>query len=125
MAQGKRNINVLATHSGIHVVGACVVINVGLTSRILLAIVALALIHGLLDYAKTRFTSDDWVAFNVDQAAHLLPRQDSERSGGVEARAAQCGEVYRMGGAFLDPNVCPGRLRHGHRISFGREGAGA
>jgi len=47
-------------------------VNLGLDRRVAGAIVTVALIHTLLDYAKAWLSGDGWIAFTADQAAHLL-----------------------------------------------------
>lgn len=72
IARRKTEIRPLAAHAGIHLVCATAAVNLGLDRRVATAIVAVALVHTLLDYAKARFSGDGWLAFTTDQAAHLM-----------------------------------------------------
>jgi hypothetical protein len=68
----KTGIRPLAAHAAIHLVCAAAAVNLGLDRRVAGAIVGIALIHTLLDYAKARLSGDGWIAFTADQAAHVL-----------------------------------------------------
>jgi len=72
VARRKSEIRPLAGHAAIHLVCAAAAVNLGLDRRVAGAIVSVALIHTLLDYAKARLSGDGWIAFTADQAAHLL-----------------------------------------------------
>ena len=72
VARRKSEIRPLAAHVATHLVCAAAAVNLGLDRRVAGAIVSVALIHTLLDYAKARLSGDGWIAFTVDQAAHLL-----------------------------------------------------
>jgi hypothetical protein len=71
IGQNKGHIRILTMRAGIHMICACVTVNLGLNPRVLLAIVVLAVTHGLLDDGKARLSNDGWLAFSVGQAAHL------------------------------------------------------
>jgi hypothetical protein len=72
VARRKTGIRPLAAHAAIHLVCAAAAVNLGLDRRVAGAIVGIALIHTLLDYAKARLSGDGWIAFTADQAAHVL-----------------------------------------------------
>ena len=72
VSRRKTEIRPLAAHAAIHLVCAAAAVNVGLDRRVAGAIVSIALIHTLLDYAKARLSGDGWIAFTADQAAHVL-----------------------------------------------------
>lgn len=72
IARNKRKPSALAAHAGIHVASACVVVNFGVNGRVLLTVVMASVIHVLLDYLKARLSDDGWLAFTVDQGAHLV-----------------------------------------------------
>ena len=72
IARRKTEIVPLATHAGIHVVCAIAAVNLGLDRNVIVAIVAVAVVHALIDHVKARFSKDGWIAFSVDQAAHLM-----------------------------------------------------
>ncbi len=72
IARRKTEIRSLSAHAAIHLVCATAAVNLGLDRRVAVAIVTVALIHTLLDYAKARLSGDGWIAFTADQAAHLL-----------------------------------------------------
>lgn len=72
IAKNKREASALAAHAGIHVALACLIVNIGLSRRVVIAVILLALVHALFDYTKARLSKDTWVAFAVDQACHLL-----------------------------------------------------
>jgi hypothetical protein len=46
-------------------------VNLGLNTRVLLTIIALAIIHKLLDYGKAQLSNEGWLAFTLNQAAHF------------------------------------------------------
>lgn len=72
IAKNKLKAWALAAHAGIHIAIACVMVNIGLNRRVVVAVVMLAAVHALFDYAKARFSKDTWLAFTLDQAGHLL-----------------------------------------------------
>jgi hypothetical protein len=72
IARRKTEIRPLSAHAAIHLACATAAVNLGLDRRVAGAIVTVALIHTLLDYAKARLSGDGWIAFTADQAAHLL-----------------------------------------------------
>jgi len=72
IAKNKLKAWALAAHAGIHVALACVMVNIGLSRRVVVAVVILAAVHALFDYAKARLSKDTWLAFTLDQAGHLL-----------------------------------------------------
>jgi hypothetical protein len=72
VAKNKTKLWPLVTHSTAHVTTAFLVVNVDLSRRISLAIVGLAIAHGICDYVKAKYTSNEWLAFTLDQLAHLL-----------------------------------------------------
>ena len=51
---------------------AILILNVTLTKKIFFCILILALFHALLDFAKARFTQDEWWTFTIDQLLHLV-----------------------------------------------------
>jgi hypothetical protein len=71
MALDKRRMRPLLGHWAIHVLCGCALVNVGLHGRALVAIVALASAHALLDHLKARLSRNGLVAFIVDQVIHL------------------------------------------------------
>ncbi len=72
IARNKKNIPRLALHSLIHFVVTIALVNFGLTKRLLLILILLAILHAISDYLKAKLTRDDWLAFTVDQLVHLL-----------------------------------------------------
>jgi len=72
VARRKTEVRPLSAHAATHLVCAAAAVNLGLDRRVAGAIVAVALIHTLLDYAKARLSGDGWIAFTADQAAHLV-----------------------------------------------------
>jgi len=72
VVRNKRRPHGFAAHAALHVVAACAAVNIGLTARLFLGIVALAVAHVVLDDVKNRFANDGPIAFAVAQAAHLL-----------------------------------------------------
>lgn len=72
IAHRKTEIGPLAAHAGIHAVCAAAAVNLGLDRRVATTIVAVALVHTLIDHAKARFSGDGWLAFTADQAAHFV-----------------------------------------------------
>ena len=61
VARRKSEIRPLAGHAAIHLVCAAAAVNLGLDRRVAGAIVSVALIHTLLDYAKARLSGDGWI----------------------------------------------------------------
>ena len=91
VSRRKTEIRPLAAHAAIHLVCAAAAVNVGLDRRVAGAIVSIALIHTLLDYAKARLSGDGWIAFTADQAAHvLLFGVDDFHGSGLGRRRLSC-----------------------------------
>lgn len=57
---------------GIQFATAMLILNTAITWKILCWIVALALLHAVLDFLKARFTRDEWWAFTLDQMLHVI-----------------------------------------------------
>lgn len=72
IARRKTEFLPLSAHAAIHVACAAAAVNLGLDRRVACVILAVAVLHTLLDYAKARFSGEGWLAFAADQAAHLV-----------------------------------------------------
>jgi len=72
IAKDKKRINRLLLHSAIHIAVTIAILNVAVNTKILFAILILATSHACFDYIKARFTKDEWLAFTLDQGAHLF-----------------------------------------------------
>lgn len=72
IAQNKKRPTRLLLHSAIHLTTAIVIINTALSANVFLVLLVVAFIHALCDYVKARFTRDEWLAFTLDQLAHLF-----------------------------------------------------
>lgn len=71
IARNKRDLRTLAAHTGIHFACGCALVNVGLNRTIMVGILALALIHALIDFLKAHLRAEGWIAFVLDQAIHF------------------------------------------------------
>jgi hypothetical protein len=71
MASDKRRLRALIAHAAIHFACGCVLVNLGLSRTFTLGILALALVHALIDFGKARLGAEGWIAFIVDQAIHF------------------------------------------------------
>ena len=72
IARNKQRISPLIAHSFIHFLTALILINTGLTGRIVLVLVVLGILHAISDYIKSTFTQDNRLAFTSDQIVHLV-----------------------------------------------------
>jgi hypothetical protein len=71
IARHKRRAAAFGAGAAVHAACACATVNVGLTDRVLIAIVVMACAHALVDVARAR-AGDDWTVFAVGQAAHSI-----------------------------------------------------
>jgi hypothetical protein len=72
IVKDKARASRLFLHSAIHIATTVAIINTALNKKILLAILILAFSHAICDYVKAKLTRDEWLAFTIDQATHLL-----------------------------------------------------
>lgn len=72
IARKKTRLRPLASHAAIHLLCAIVVVNLALRQTVLVAIVLVVVVHALVDYVKAKLSTDGWLAFTLDQAAHLI-----------------------------------------------------
>lgn len=72
IARNKQRAKPLFAHSAIHFLCSCVLVNLGLSWKVLAAIFILTITHALIDLAKARLLADGWIAFVLDQFAHLV-----------------------------------------------------
>lgn len=72
IARRKTQFRSLSAHAAIHALCAIAAVNFGLDRRVAGAIVVVAIVHVLVDYAKARLSDDGWLAFTADQAAHIV-----------------------------------------------------
>ncbi len=71
IARNKQHLKPLGVHGAIHIVVALVAVNVNLTVDVVEVILMLAIVHCGIDYLKARFSDNGWIAFSLDQSAHL------------------------------------------------------
>ena len=71
IAQNKKRPTRVLLHSAIHLAAGIAIINTSLSAKVFLALLVVAFAHALCDYVKARFTRDEWLAFTLDQVAHL------------------------------------------------------
>jgi hypothetical protein len=71
IARNKRDLRALGAHAAIHFGCGCALVNFGLNRTFVLGMLALALIHALIDFGKARLEAQGWIAFVIDQAIHL------------------------------------------------------
>lgn len=72
IARRKTEVLPLSAHTVIHLACAAATVNLGLSFRVACVILAVAVFHALLDYAKARLSAEGWLAFAANQAAHLM-----------------------------------------------------
>jgi len=72
VAKNKTKVWPLLIHSIVHLITALLIVNIDLSQRITVAIVGLGITHAICDYVKSRYTRNEWLAFTLDQFAHLL-----------------------------------------------------
>lgn len=71
IARNKRNVRALGVHTAIHFACGCALVNIGLNRTFALGILALALVHALIDFGKAHLRAEGWIAFVLDQAIHF------------------------------------------------------